>query len=319
MYDTHSSARQRFADDAIAGLSQTPKVVPARYLYDATGSELFEEITRLPEYYPTRSEISVLERYGDAIAEAAGRGRVVVELGSGSSTKSPLLLRRAAPYAYVPIEISEAFLESSCAALQRKLPDLRILPVAGDFTRPVALPPEVRRIRKLGFFPGSTIGNLTPRAAVDLLRSVREMLGEDARLVIGFDLCRDMHRLAQAYDDAAGVTAAFNRNLLVRINRELNGSIPVGAFAHRSIWNEAQSRIEMHLVAQEHVTFEVRGRSFSCSRGESIHTENSYKYRPDEVAMLAWASGWQPVDVWRDDAEGFAVHLWSALAHTLEP
>jgi L-histidine Nalpha-methyltransferase len=313
------STQQTFARDVIAGLGQIPKVIPARYLYDTQGSELFEAITRLPEYYPTRAEISLLERHGANIAAASGRGRVVVEFGSGSSAKTPLLLRHAAPEAYVPIEISESFLADSCRSLATNIDGLKIMPIAGDFTQPLALPPEVAGAPKTGFFPGSTISNFHPRAAVDLLRSFHDVLGADARLVIGFDQCRDRCRVEQAYDDGQGVTAAFNRNLLVRINRELDGNIPVEAFAHRATWRPALGRIEMHLVAQRDVSFTVCDRKFDLDVEESIHTENSYKYLPEEIAILAGASGWQLQDEWRDEATGFSVHLWSAALEALEP
>jgi dimethylhistidine N-methyltransferase len=303
----------------IAGLEQMPKAIPARYLYDAIGSELFEAITGLPEYYPTRAEIAVLQRDGASIAEAAGRRRVVVEFGSGSSTKTALLLRRAAPAAYVPIEISEEFLSISCRNLAENLDGIRIIPIAGDFTRPLALPSELAGMPKVGFFLGSTISNFYPRAAVDLLRSFRNVLGAGARLVIGFDQCRDRCRVEPAYDDSQGVTAVFNRNLLIRINRELEGTIPVEAFAHRAMWRAGLGRIEMHLVAEQDVAFTVCRRSFTLRAGESIHTENSYKYRPEEITMLARASGWQPVDEWRDEATGFSVRLWSAAPEALAP
>jgi dimethylhistidine N-methyltransferase len=321
MHDARSphSLQRRFAADVIAGLEHTPRVIPARYLYDATGSRLFEEITRLPAYYLTRAEIAVLERHGAEIAEAAGRGRAVVEFGSGSSTKTPLLLRYAAPAAYVPIEISEEFLAASCQTLEAKLDGIRIMPVAGDFTRPLVLARELASTPKVGFFPGSTVGNFTPRAAVDLLRSFRRMLGEDARLVIGFDTCQDRRRVQPAYDDDEGVTASFNKNLLTRINRELDGNIPVEAFTHRAIWRAALGRIEMHLVARRDIAFTVCGRQFGLRAGEGIHTENSYKYRPAEIAMLARTSGWQPMEVWSDDASGFGVNLWSAAPEALEP
>ncbi|MDO9487962.1 MAG: L-histidine N(alpha)-methyltransferase, partial [Sphingomonadaceae bacterium] len=203
-----------FARDVVAGLSQPRKVIPARYFYDRRGSELFEAITELPEYYPTRTEIGLLEEHGADIARLTGKHRVVVEFGSGSSTKTPLLLRPVEASAYVPIDISADFLRESAAALARQHPGLEVFPLAGDFTRPLALPPAVRDQPMIGFFPGSTIGNLDHAAAVDLLRAFRATLGDDARLVIGIDRRKNPRLLEAAYDDSAGVTAAFNLNLL---------------------------------------------------------------------------------------------------------
>lgn len=313
------SLASAFARDVVAGLSQTRKVIPARYFYDRRGSELFEAITELPEYYPTRTEIGLLETHGADIARLTGKRRVVVEFGSGSSTKTPLLLAEVDAAAYVPIDISADFLRDAAAALAARHPGLDVLPLAGDFTRPLALPAAVRGQPMIGFFPGSTIGNLDHAAAVDLLRAFRATLGADARLVIGIDRRKNPRLLEAAYDDAAGVTAAFNLNLLHRLNRELDGDVPVDAFEHRAVWNDAVGRIEMHLVAQRDLAFTVAGRRFAMTAGETIHTENSHKYTVEEARLLARASGWEPLAAWSDARELFSLHVWTAPADHMQP
>jgi L-histidine Nalpha-methyltransferase len=308
-----------FARAVVAGLSQTPKVIPARFFYDRRGSELFEAITSLPEYYPTRTEVGLLKAHGRDIARLTGRGRVVVEFGSGSSAKTPLLLAQVEPAAYVPVDISADFLGDAAAALAEAHPGLDVLPVAADFTHPFPLPPRVAGKPMLGFFPGSTIGNLNHAGAVDLLRAFRVTLGADARLVIGIDTRKNPRLLETAYDDSTGVTAAFNLNLLHRINRELGGTVPVDAFEHRAVWNDSLGRIEMHLVATRDLSFMAAGRSFAMTAGETIHTENSYKYTPDEARLLARASGWEPLATWLDEARLFSLHVWAAPRSAMEP
>jgi len=307
-----------FAQAAIAGLAQAQKTVPARFLYDRRGSELFEAITALPEYYPTPAEIEILSRRSGEIARLTS-GRVVVEFGSGSSVKTPLLLNEVDAAAYVPIDISEGFLRDSAARIRRGYPGLAVLPVAGDFTQAISLPPEIRGRPALGFFPGSTIGNFTPAAAARLLSGFAATLGADAYLAIGIDLRKDAQRIEAAYDDRAGVTAAFNLNLLDRVNRELDGDIPRQAFLHRAIWNEALSRIEMHLAATQNVAFTVAGKHFRMAVGETIHTENSYKYCIREARLLAGIAGWEPVSVWTDEKDLFSLHLWRVARPVLQP
>lgn len=308
-----------FAEAVLTGLSQPQKTIPARFFYDTAGSELFEKITQLPEYYPTRTEVGILERHGVAIAAAVGPGRAVIEFGSGSSAKTPLLLRTVAASAYVPIDISAEFLEMAATDLARKLPELPVLPVAADFTRPLKLPASVVNRPKLGFFPGSTLGNLAPAAAVDLLRAFGDTLGYGAWLVIGLDLRKDATTLEAAYNDAAGVTAAFNINLLHRMNRELDGTIDVAAFAHNAPFNADLGRVEMHLCAVRETSFTVLGRTFTMAAGETIHTENSYKWTLDEARLMARAAEWVPVNAWTDDAARFAVHLWRRASGNVEP
>ena len=301
-----------FRDDVLAGLAAPIKAIPARWFYDRRGSELFEEITRLPEYYPTRTETALLERHAPAVGAMVGEGRAVVEFGSGSSAKTPLLLRRVAPSAYVPIDISGDFLRDSAHQLAEEFPGLPVLPVEADFTRPIRLPEAVAASPKLGFFPGSTIGNLVPRTGVDLLRAMKDTLGEGSYLLIGMDRIKDPAILIRAYDDAAGVTAEFNLNLLRRINRELDGDIPVEAFRHRAIWNDDKGRIEMHLEAQRDLRFGVDGSAFEMKRGETIHTENSHKYGDRDSRLLLRAAGWGVVKQWTDPHDQFAIVLAEA-------
>jgi L-histidine Nalpha-methyltransferase len=306
------TADPAFLADVLAGLAAPVPAVPARWLYDRRGSELFEEITRLPEYYPTRTETAMLERHSADFAAMFAAGAVVVEFGSGSSAKTPILLRAVAPAAYVPIDISGDFLRESADALQGEFPDLPIHPVEADFMRQLELPAAIAGAPKLGFFPGSTIGNFVARSAVDLLRAMKETLGAGSRLLIGMDRIKDVDVLLAAYDDAAGVTAAFNLNLLHRINAELDGDIPVDAFRHRAIWNDAMSRIEMHLEAVRDVAFAVAGRRFAFRAGETIHTENSHKYGYRDSRLMLRAAGWGVVREWIDDREWFSIILAEA-------
>ena len=308
-----------FRADVHAGLSQAQKAVPARWFYDATGSALFEDITALPEYYPTRSETDLLTRHAADIAAAVGPGRAVVELGSGSSTKTPLLLGAIAPAAYVPVDISGEFLRDSAAALAGRFPGLSVYPVEADFTQKVALPREICPLPKLGFFPGSTIGNMVARTAIDLLRNWREALGDGSLLLIGIDRIKDVSVLTRAYDDPAGVTAAFNLNLLERINRELGGDIPVDNFTHRAIWNDVHARIEMHLVAACDMDFTIDGRRYRMAKGETIHSENSHKYGARDANLLLRAGGWTPIATWDDADPAFALILAEATEFRSAP
>jgi dimethylhistidine N-methyltransferase len=301
-----------FRADVLAGLAEPQKAVPARWFYDDAGSRLFEDITQLPEYYPTRAETEILQTRAAEIAGLIGPGRAVVEFGSGSSVKTPLLLSAIAPSAYVPLDIAGDFLRAAAADLSAKFPGLPVWPVEADFMRRVELPGEVERLPKLGFFPGSTIGNMIARTATDFLRSMRETLGEGALLLIGMDLVKDEGVLLAAYDDAAGVTARFNLNLLERINRELEGDIPVDAFAHEARWNDPFARIEMHLVAQRDVAFAVSGERFAMKAGETIHTENSHKFTKRSGQMLLAAGGWEPRARWTDSESRFSLVLAEA-------
>ena len=312
-------ADPQFRADVLVGFERRPRAIPARWFYDRRGSELFEAITELPEYYPTRTETAILEVACPEVAAIAGKGRAVVEFGSGSSTKTPILLRSVAPDAYVPIDISGDFLRESSRALSAQFPGLLVLPFEADFMQPMTLPHTIATVPKLGFFPGSTIGNMTPLMAVDLLRAMRVSLGLGAMLLIGMDRIKDEATLVSAYDDAAGVTAAFNLNLLERINRELGGTIPLDAFRHRAIWNDDRARIEMHLEAIRDADFTIDGRCFDIAAGETIHTENSHKYGARDARILLRSGGWTPVAEWTDPADRFALYLAEAQAERPAP
>ena len=319
MLATVEKVDPQFRRDVLAGLSAAIPAIPARWLYDHAGSELFDEITRLPSYYPTRTETALLEAKMPEIAARIGPGRAVVEFGAGSATKTPILLRAIHPAAYVPVDISGDYLRLSAAAVDKDFPALPVHPVVADFMGPITLPPEITGLPKLGFFPGSTIGNLVPETATNLLRRWRDLLGVGSLLVIGMDRVKPVERLLAAYDDPEGVTAAFNLNLLERINRELGGNIPLDAFAHEARWNEMLSRIEMHLVATQEVDFTVDGQSFHFDRGASIHTENSHKYGPRGSRLLLLSGGWTPLAEWTDDNRDFAVILAIAEPERFAP
>ena len=310
---------ESFREDVLAGLSAPVPAVPARWLYDRRGSELFDAITQLDEYYPTRTETALLESVMPEVAATLPTGGAIVEFGAGSAAKTPILLTAVRPAAYVPVDISGEYLTSSAAALSDRFPDLQVLPVAADFTKPFELPEPVGDLRKIGFFPGSTIGNFVPRSATDLLRQFRELLGTGAMLLIGMDRVKPIERLLAAYDDAAGITAAFNLNLLTRINRELDGDIPLDGFRHEARWNDILSRIEMHLVAVRDVEFTVSGRRFSFAAGSSIHTENSHKYGRRGARLLLLAGGWTPVAEWTDPGGDFALVLAEAMPNRSAP
>jgi L-histidine N-alpha-methyltransferase len=310
---------EAFRADVLAGLSASIPAVPARWLYDRRGSELFDEITRLPSYYPTLTETRLLAAIMPEIASRIPGGTAVVEFGAGSATKTPLLLEAIAPAAYIPVDISGDFLRQSADDLQQRFPALAVIPVVADFARAFTLPPEIEGFPKLGFFPGSTIGNFVPRTATDLLRHFRDLLGVGAQLLIGMDRVKPVERLLAAYDDPQGVTAAFDRNLLERINRELDGDVPVEAFRHEARWNDILSRIEMHLVATRDVVFTVSGRQFEFAAGSTIHTENSHKYERRGARLLLLAGGWTPVAEWTDSAGDFAIVLAEAQPNRFAP
>lgn len=308
-----------FRADVLNGLAARPRAIPARWFYDRRGSELFEDITQLPEYYPTRTETALLERVCPEVARETGTGGAVIEFGSGSSVKTPVLLRAVRPAAYVPIDISGEFLRDSAREIAAQFPVMAVEPVEGDFMKPLKLPAGIGGLARLGFFPGSTIGNMAPVAAVDLLRTMRSSLGEGSALLIGIDRIKDPAVLVPAYDDAQGVTAAFNLNLLERINAELSGTIPIDAFAHVARWNEDRARIEMHLEATRAVAFEVDGRGFAMAAGETIHTENSHKYGDRDARLLLAAGGWTVTRAWSDEAGLFGLYLAEARAVETAP
>jgi L-histidine Nalpha-methyltransferase len=300
---THDS----FAADVIDGLTAQPKTLPAKYFYDLAGSALFERITELPEYYPTRCEIGILQAHAPAIASMFPPGCALIEFGSGSSRKARILLIAAATVAaYVPVDISGDFLQQDLLQLERDLPHLVVHPLVADFTRRFAIPADLAALPRVAFFPGSTIGNFEPPEAGAFLRHIGQVLGPGALLLVGVDLVKDQMTLHRAYNDAAGVTAKFNLNLLVRINRELGADFDLAAFAHRAFFNAAQSRIEMHLASAKPQKVRVNGACIDFRRGETIHTENSYKYTIASFQALARGAGWSPVEVFSDGL--FAVH-----------
>ena len=319
MLETAERVDPAFREDVLAGLAEPIPAIPARWLYDRRGSELFDAITRLPTYYPTRVETELLQAQMSDIARAIGPVEAVIEFGAGSATKTPLLLKGVRPRAYVPIDISGDYLKDSAAIVDDEHERIDVYPVVADFTGPLPLPTQIDGMSRLGFFPGSTIGNFVPRSATDLLRHFRELLGTGARLLIGMDRIKPIERLIAAYDDPEGVTADFNLNLLHRINRELDADIPVGAFAHQARWNDMLGRIEMHLVASRDVAFAIEGRRFSFEKGASIHTENSHKYGPRGARMLLLAGSWTPVSEWVAPNGDFAIILAEAQRKRFAP
>ena len=289
-----------FRDDVLEGLSRPHKAVPPKWLYDERGSALFEAITALPEYYPTRTETALLRETAHEVAALIPQGAALVEFGSGSSTKTPLVLA-AAPQlaAYAPIDISADALEPAARAIAERFPALAVTPVEGDFTRLDRLPTALDGQPRVGFFPGSTIGNFTPREAQAFLRNTRTLLGEGALFLVGVDLAKSPEVLTAAYDDAQGVTAAFDLNLLTRINRELAADFDPAAFRHRAVWNAEASRIEMRLESLADQEVVVAERPFSFQAGETIHTENSAKTTVEVFAARAAEAGWAMVREWR--------------------
>lgn len=300
---------EAFRADVLAGLGASRKTLPAKYFYDAAGSRLFDAICELPEYYPTRTELGILEARAGEIADHAGPDARLVEFGAGSLVKVRVLLDAMdKPAACVPIDISADHLFAASRNLSDAYPALKVVPVVGDFTRSLALPSLPGR-RTMGFFPGSTIGNFTPSDARTFLREASRTLGPDALFVLGVDLKKERATLEAAYNDDAGVTAAFNLNLLARINRELDGTFDLSRFTHRAFFNEEESRIEMHLVSGSDQVVRAAGRTFRFSRGETIHTENSYKYDSQSVSSLALSAGWSVCATWTDEARLFGVFL----------
>ena len=304
------SATDTFEADVIAGLSSHPKRLSSKYFYDERGSALFEDITALPEYYPTRTETALLAEAASAIARHISPNAALIEFGSGASVKTRLLLD-AAPQVgvYIPMDISEDALAGAAAAIRQAYPRIRVAPLVGDFTQPIELPEAARGRPRTGFFPGSTIGNFAPDDAVVFLRTARRLLGEGAQFMVGADLVKDEAVLVAAYDDAQGVTADFNLNLLARINRELGGDIDLACFAHRAVWNACESRMEMHLVSRIDQSFRVAGRAITMAAGETIHTENSYKFTVESFTALADRAGWRVGAQWISRDPTFAVFL----------
>lgn len=300
----------------LAGLRRQPKAIPPKFFYDARGSQLFDLICTTPEYYPTRSETAILERYGAQMAERIGTSCRLIELGSGSAAKTPLLLRHLADDAvYVPIDICAPHLLQSTARLQTMFPQMTMRPLCADYTRLSAheLKGDTTQ-RPVIFFPGSTIGNYTPEEAVQLLREAAQWVGHDGGLLIGVDCKKSPAVLNAAYNDAAGHTAAFNLNLLARMQRELGAQLDPDGFSHYAFYNVTLGRIEMHLVSRRRQTVRLGDESFTFGEGETLHTENSYKYAAHEFEQLARSAGWHLKTTWSDAGGLFDVHYLSRSA-----
>jgi dimethylhistidine N-methyltransferase len=298
----------RFRQDILEGLARPQKALPPKYFYDAAGSRLFERICRLREYYPTRIELAITRKHLSDIARFAGKGCALLEYGSGESLKTRLLIAALRPSAYIPVDISADALSDAVERLGREFPWLEVAPVVGDFSRPLDLPAYPGRARRVVYFPGSTIGNLTPEEAHAFLKRSRAQVGAGGSMIIGVDLKKDANVLHAAYNDAKGVTAAFNLNVLARINRELGGDFDLAKFAHYAFYNPLAGRIEMHLVARAAQTVRIGKHRFTFERGESIHTENSYKYSVNEFVALARRAGFRPARLWQDAKALFSVH-----------
>jgi L-histidine Nalpha-methyltransferase len=302
------AAPASFREDVIAGLSRPQKSIPPKYFYDAQGSRLFARICRLREYYVTRAELALTREHLAQIARFAGKGSTLIEYGSGESLKTRLLLRALRPSVYLPVDISRDALHAAARRLQREFPWLGIVAVRADFSAPLSLPPFRGRGRPLVYFPGSTIGNLEPQAAQAFLSMTRGQIGASGAMLVGVDLKKDANRLHAAYNDAPGVTAAFNLNVLARANRELGASFDLRRFRHYAFYNAPAGRIEMHLVSLERQSVRIGRHRFTFERGETIHTESSYKYSAAEFGALAAAAGFRPKKLWTDREKLFSLH-----------
>jgi dimethylhistidine N-methyltransferase len=310
--------KAEFAADVVAGLGATRKRLPAKYFYDGAGSQLFERITELPEYYPTRTEMKILRDQGADIAKQIAPGAALVEFGSGSSKKARIVLAAAPKLAcYVPVDICGEMIEQEAIDLRADFPELKVLPVVADICYPFELPEEAKAAPvRVGFFPGSTIGNFEPHEAAAFLRNAAQILGPGSTLIIGADLIKSADILNAAYNDKAGVTAKFNLNLLTRINRELRGTFNVDAFEHHAFFNRERNRIEMHLASLKRQKVKVAGECFDFRAGETIHTENSYKYSVESLGALARGVGWMPAGVWTDEDKYFSLQAFTFAGET---
>jgi len=308
LLDFHPSEHDLGAE-IIAGLKQTPKRMPPKYFYDQRGSQLFDQITRLPEYYPTQTEVSIMVDNLDEIVQLIGPNASLIEFGSGSSTKTHILLENLRELAaYVPVDISRDHLLEAAEGIAARYPNIEVLPVCADFTRPFGLPdPAVTPIKNVVFFPGSTIGNFSPEDAQELLDTISQEAKKGGALLIGVDLKKDRNVLERAYNDSSQVTAAFNLNMLTRMNRELEADFDIDAFEHRAVYNELKGRIEMHLVSLRQQTVAVNGELLDFDDGEYILTECSHKYSPEEFARLAGPAGFEVARVWTDPERLFSV------------
>lgn len=307
------TSREQFLRDVLAGLRASPKVLPSKYFYDQRGSQLFDQICELPEYYPTRTEVAIMQSHAPAMGDLIGPNSMIIELGSGSSMKTGWLLENVPrPLCYVPVDISGEHLLEAADRIADRFADIEVLPVCADFSAEFELPEADTAIdRRVAYFPGSTIGNFRPAPARQLLAGIAKLVGPGGGLLIGFDLEKDRQTLEAAYDDADQVTAAFNKNLLRRINQELGGDFALEQFRHRAVYNESHRRVEMHLVSRVQQVVRIDGATVPFAAGESIRTELSHKYRPDSFARLAQSAGFTPVQLWTDLKQLFAVGYYT--------
>jgi len=313
--DYRLSQPELFRQDVLAGLSGHRKTLPCRWLYDERGSELFEQITQLEEYYPTRVETGILRLNAGEIAGFVGKGATLIEYGAGAGLKTEILIAALeAPRLYVPVDISGDFLDQAVISLRHRFPTIGIWPIVADFTEDFEIPAGIPLRGRSAFFPGSTIGNLDHAETISFLRRVHRHVGARGTAVIGADLTRDVRTLIAAYNDGQGVTAAFNLNLLARINRELDGNFGLERFAHEARWNRANSAVEMHLVSLENQTVSVAGQRFDFDAGESIHTETSRKYTIPIVSALVESAGWYIDEMWTDPRQSFGVFGLASLS-----
>lgn len=319
---THTNAVQfhdyqpllaEFGDEVTLGLNQQPRTIPPKFFYDQTGSEIFDAICESDEYYVTRTEIDILESYRKDIAKHIGTGCLLIEPGSGSSQKVRILLNALKPHTYLPMDISRDYLQVAAQELADDFPWLDVHAACVDYTAPIDLPIAAPNTRKVAFFPGSSIGNFEPSQAKTFLSNIAKMVQPNGGLLIGVDLKKDPSLLHAAYNDSNGTTAAFNLNLLSRINRELNGNFDIESFSHHAFYNEQKGRVEMHLVCEQSQKITIDEQAFSFCAGERIHTENSYKYHIDEFQLLAIQAGFRPIKVWTDEKNLFSVHYFEAV------
>lgn len=309
-FHDHEPEPADFMAAVIAGLSQAHKAIPCRFLYDDRGSALFDRICELPEYYPTRTEMGILERHAPAIAQAIGPDAQLVELGSGSCDKVGLLIDALeSPWAYVPIDISREHLLAGARRVQERYPPLWVEAICADYAQLFDLPPNAGGGRRVAFYPGSTIGNLEPSEALSFLSLWSERLRRGALMLVGVDLRKDRAILEAAYDDAQGVTAQFSLNLLARANRELGADFDLRHFRHRAVYDENSGRVRIDLVSLTDQMAHVGGRGFAFASGEPLHVEDSWKYSIDDFRALARGAGFRPIDVWTDAEQLFSVHL----------
>ena len=307
-YHDYHPPTENLLGEVLSGLTCQPKRLSPKFFYDAVGSRLFDAITRLPEYYPTRTELGILREQGDAIAEHLGHDSILIELGSGSSQKIRVLLDSLRPTVYIPVDISSEHLRHSASNIARDYPDLQVEAVCADYSAGLQLPDLPVDTARAAFFPGSSIGNFEPAGAVSLLRDIGRDLGPGGAMLIGVDLKKDKQQLDAAYNDNQQITAAFNLNLLTRINREIDADFDTNRFEHRAFYNEAEGRVEMHLVSTCTQNVRIDGHRFRFEAGETIHTENSYKYSVEEFHALGAVAGYEAEQVWIDPDGLFSVH-----------